>query len=164
MYSKFPNGFDKDVAGKQILFVWRQRLKHKNFLFLFPNRANMVCRLDMDNGEITKLSEFDKYCVRKKGEVDASFFGNSAIHKSKLYIWHKSNIFLEYDMETREIRESQDLSQLNDDDYLRLSNDYLKSLVDGKEFGNAVPHSERQKNDGEKIYTFTKDMAMKRGY
>jgi hypothetical protein len=161
VYDKFPNGLGNRVNGKNLLWVWRQRPVYKQFLFLFPNRANMVCRLDMDSGEIAKLDEFDKYCISDENEQDASLFGNSALYGNKIYICYRGKVFLEYDIDNRSVRESQEIASLSDADRQRLSEDYLKNFLNGNEPVNEkTDDASQQPNAGAKIYEYIKSLIL----
>jgi len=125
----FPPGFGKNEAEKNIYYGRNEVLCYKNYLYLFPARVNMVCRVDMVKSSIEHMKEFDQYCVRGE-EGDISFFDGSCLEASKIFLWHKDKMILEYDIEEREIRECKAPFNVSDVDYQRLSNDYFDSLVD----------------------------------
>lgn len=161
-FSVFPISSDKNFLSSEVYFSRNQIVKYKSYLYLFPDQANMVCRLDMENGTIEHLDEFDKYCKRDADEAEIAFFNDVCKHDDKIYTWTKENVLLEYDIESKKIREFSNLFDLSDADNQRLTQDYFYSLLNGTELSSKMELSKAVNfgHAGKSIFDYTKKLIL----
>jgi hypothetical protein len=157
-FTAFPTGFGKRPADKTLYFGRNVNIKYKSCLYLFPGRANMVCRVNMESGTIERLEEFDKYCERNADEDDVSCFDGSCATDDRLYLWSKEGVLLEYDFESRNIREFNALFRVSCEDNRRLACEFINSFVSGNETGlqECVAEAANLGNAGQTIFDYVK--------
>jgi hypothetical protein len=161
-FSAFPAGYDKEISSKELFIGWNQTIEYKSFLFLFPYHNNKVCRFDMENSVFEHLEEFDRYCIREEGEADIALFLFPCLNGKRIYIWSKAKILLEYDLDSREIREHTNLFDLSDEDNKKLSLDFFDSFMNSIETSitKPIPDEADYGNAGKSIYNYVKNRIL----
>ncbi|MDR2572654.1 MAG: CDP-glycerol glycerophosphotransferase family protein [Oscillospiraceae bacterium] len=157
-YTDFPKGFKVNNTKKGIFFNYCA-IKHENYLYLFPAFANMVCRVNMDDGKIEEVTVFDKYIQRDEKQINVQYFATVSIDNSIIYLYKKNDSILRYCIETQEVDECNAYEHVTDDDYHKLSKDFYDSFLAGNEEckNNSYLLTCNLGTAGKKIYDYIKN-------
>ena len=78
---------------------------YNGFLYCFPGTSNMVVSINLSNGKINQIHEFDKYCQASELDHNRFVFDGGCCYKGTIFLYYQNNIVLEYNIEKSQIKE-----------------------------------------------------------
>lgn len=158
-----PIEFNKKKIKKCLFRHYNVRFE--NYLYLFPVFSDMVCRVNMDSGEIEEINEFKKYIPAQDNKLKTLVFGETVLINDDIYVCQKEGLIIKYNISNKTVDACDVTKNISKSDYHKLSNDYLDRFLESSSFYK----KDKESNDdnlidvGSEIFNYLRNQILQGG-
>lgn len=154
-YDKFPTGCK---ASNKSCFDDKGIHLFDNYLYCFPARSNMAVRVNLDNGQISKIDVFDELCNAEGINKDFSLFNGCAVYKDNIFLHYQLGSIVHYQINIEELHVYPRVLSNSDSEWEKMQNDFWESFLNN-DFSNdikakTIMNRQDEETAGFKIYQY----------